>query len=145
MDPKRQIFFQNSKKNCGDLLARIGAAVDGLTYMSETDAPVLMYAGPAAENVAYETILQQAVEERDARVEEVSVDQFFQRSTEIKDWFGEAEKARAKKFLTLKKLLEESLRDLKVFKVGSVRIDIFVVGIDPDGRLMGIRTMAVET
>jgi hypothetical protein len=32
-----------------------------------------------------------------------------------------------------------------VFKVGRVELDIYVVGLDENGNLMGIKTKAVET
>ncbi len=51
----------------------------------------------------------------------------------------------AKRFLELQKLLEESLRDRKVFRQGAIRLDIFTVGIDKDGCLMGVMTKAAET
>ena len=145
MDQKEEIFFQTSKKNSDELLVAIKTAVDSLTYTSESDAEVLAFAGSATDAVSPETILQQAKLERDAPVEEVQFDVFFERLTAVKDWFGEAEKTKAKKFLDIKGLLEKNLRDLKVYRFGNVRIDIFAVGIDPEGRVMGIRTKAVET
>ena len=51
----------------------------------------------------------------------------------------------AKKFLDLQKLLEENLCELKVYKTGTVRLNIFAVGRDQDGRLMGVPAWAVET
>jgi hypothetical protein len=42
-------------------------------------------------------------------------------------------------------LLEGNLRDLRVFKVGRIELDIYVVGINSEGILMGIKTKAVET
>ena len=50
-----------------------------------------------------------------------------------------------KKFLELQKLLEENLRDLKVYKIGRICLAIYVVGIDRDGTLSGVKTEAVET
>ena len=51
----------------------------------------------------------------------------------------------AKRFLELQKLLEENLRELKVFRIGRIQLDIFVVGIDKSGSLIGVSTKAVET
>lgn len=51
----------------------------------------------------------------------------------------------AKKFLELQTLLEENLHDLKVFKLGRIRLDIYAVGIDRNGNPLGIKTQAVET
>ncbi|MFZ1700086.1 MAG: nuclease A inhibitor family protein [Pyrinomonadaceae bacterium] len=122
----------------------IEKATEGLIYVSETDAHVVAFA--AAETTATpETILQHLGIDGDASVEEMSFEAFFDRLSTIKEWHGEREKAKAKKFLALKKLLEKDLRDLTVYRVGRVQIDIYVVGIDAEGRVIGVTTKAVET
>ena len=139
------IFFQKNNKNFETLGEAISAACEGLTYTSETDAPVLPFAGTNTNDVTGETILHQAGLDASAAVEEADFDAFFDRLTTIKDWFGEAEKAKAENFAELKTVLVENLRDRKVFKVGRVQLNIFAVGIDADGCLAGVRTKAVET
>ena len=42
-------------------------------------------------------------------------------------------------------LLKENLRERKVFRIGRIRLEIFAVGLDKDGSLMGVSTYAVET
>ena len=123
----------------------IEKACEGLIYISETDAPVLPFAGSAATDVTREIILQQTGGEAGEPIEEVSIAEFFGRLTAIKDWFGEAEKARAKKFLDLQKLIEENLNLARVFRIGTIRVRIFAVGVDDEGRLIGVSTEAVET
>ncbi len=140
-----QNYFQKNNKNADALFCEIELACEGLVYISETDAPVLAFSGPAANGPTGEIILQQTGGKADAPIDEVEFDAFFGRLTEIKDWFGETEKTRAKKFLDLQRLLEENLRQRKVFRIGRIQLDIFAVGIDDDGRLMGVTTRAVET
>jgi len=140
-----QIFFQNENKNTGELFHQIEQACEGLIYISETDAPFLAFAGPTVDAVTVESILQQTEMASDVTIEERDFGEFFGRLTTIRDWYGEAEKERAKKFLKLQKLLEENLHELKVFRIGRIQLDIFVVGIDKDGYLMGVTTKAVET
>jgi hypothetical protein len=90
-------------------------------------------------------ILQQTRRKSDLPVEEVSFDVFFGRLTAVNDWYGVKEKAMAEKFLGLQKLLEENLRQLKVFKIGKISVDYFAVGIDKNECLVGVTTKAVET
>ena len=78
-------------------------------------------------------------------MEEVLFGDFFGRLTAIKDWFGETEMSKAKRFLALEKLLEKNLRSLKVFRIGEIQVDIYAVGIGTDDRLIGVTTKAVET
>lgn len=123
----------------------LAAACEGLIYISEMDAPVIPFYGSKAETVTGETILRQAGLPADSPVTELSLDAFFGRLTEIREWYGETEKQRAKKFSELQTLLGENLSDPKVFRVGRVQVDIFAVGLDSDGRLAGVTTKAVET
>jgi hypothetical protein len=114
-------------------------------YISETDALVLPFVGQQAQSVSREAVLEQTENVPDSAVEERTFTEFFARLIEIQDWFGDEEKKTAKKYLLLKKLLEKHLKDLKVYKIGKVQIDIYVVGLDAENKLTGITTKAVET
>ncbi len=140
-----QFFFQNENENTRELFHQIEHACEGLIYISETDAPVLTFAGQPTDAVNADVILQYSGMTAEEPVEEREFAEFFDRLTTIRDWYGEAEKARAQKFLELRKLLKENLSELKVFRIGRIRLDIFVVGINTDGCLVGVSTKAVET
>lgn len=140
-----KIFFQKNNKNSEALFRAIEAACEGLIYISETDAPVTaFFAGPADE-VTAEIILQRTGAETRRPASEIGFDRFFGRLTTVKDWHGDVERARAKKFLELQKLLEENLHQRKVFRIGNIRVSIFAVGLDKFGCLTGVTTEAVET
>ncbi len=128
-----------------DLRLQIKKITDGLFYTSETDAEILPFTGKKAQAVTSEEILAQTENEANSPVEEKDFTEFFSRLTEIQDWFGDEEKTAAKKFTDLKDLLEKKLKDLKVFKVGKIQLDIYAVGLDAECNLMGIQTKAVET
>ena len=145
MAEKTQKNFQKTNKNTEQLFRQIEQACDGLLYISETDAPVVAFYGSAARGTTGEIILQQTGSKPEGPAEEVAFDEFFARLTAIRDWFGAREKARAKKFLDLQNLIEENLSDLKVFRIGKIRVRIYAVGVDDEGRLMGVATDAVET
>ena len=100
-----QDFFQNNNKNFDNLTKAISAACEGLIYISEADAPVTTFSGTAANVVSRETILQQTGAPSDAVLEEVTFDGFFARLTENRDWYGDVEKARAKRYAELQALL----------------------------------------
>jgi hypothetical protein len=123
----------------------IEKAAEGLYYISETDAEILPFAGSKAESVTKEEFLKQTQNKSDVPVEERNFDDIFQRLTTISDWFGEEEKRKAEKFAELRDLLVKNLKDLKVFVIGKIQVDIYFVGLDAQGNLMGIQTKAVET
>ncbi len=118
---------------------------ENLVYMSESDAPVEPYCGDKAESVTPENVLAITGNPADAAVEVREVDDFFTYLTEMQDWFGDEEKKTAEKFIALQKILKEDLKDSKVFKIGKIQLDVYMVGLDSDGKLTGAKTKAVET
>lgn len=105
-------------------------ACEGLVYISETDAAV-------------EPFFDEEFSEEN--FEEIGFHEFFKKLTRNREWFGREEKRRAARFAKLRDVLEENLTDLKVYRSGRIKIDIFVVGKDESGRFAGVRTRAVET
>ncbi len=128
-----------------DITQQVKTAVAHLNYMSETDAEILPFVGKQAEAVTIDEIRNQTQTAPDLPIEEKDFTEFFARLTTVQDWFGDEEKASAKKFTDLKNLLEANLRDLSVFKIGKIQIDIYIVGLNGENNLTGIQTKAVET
>jgi hypothetical protein len=116
-----------------------------LIYISETDAEILPFIGEKAEVVDSRTLLKQIGESLDSPAEERDFEDFFRHLIKLRDWFDEEQINIANRFLALKKLLETNLKDLKVINIGRTDIDVYVVGLDTENNLMGIRTKAVET
>ncbi len=124
---------------------RIERIVKGLYYTSETDAEIEPFVGEKAEFVNQEIIILQTGAAADSKIEERNFDEFFSRLTEIQDWFGDEEKKISAKFLQLEKILKAQLKELNVFKIGQIELDIYVVGLDSNSILTGIKTKSVET
>ncbi|MDQ3748287.1 MAG: nuclease A inhibitor family protein [Acidobacteriota bacterium] len=144
--PKKKVLEKQKADFCDDnLTEQIKIAVRGLYYISETDAEIQPFVGKQAKAVSRQEILSQTNKAADSTIEEKDFARFFARLTEIQDWFGDEEKEIAQKFVQLKELLEKNLRDLKVFKIGKIQLDVYVVGLDAKNNLLGIETKAVET
>ncbi len=135
----------SSKMKDAEHLAAIRTAVTGLLFPSETDRPIVPFIGKKVDQVSKEAIISSFGIKKTEAIERVEFEDFFERLTAEKDWFGKREKERAERFRLLKRELQESLSSLEVFRVGRVKIAIFVAGITSDGRLAGVRTEAVET
>ena len=120
-------------------------AAKDLYYVSETDAEITPFVGRISQTVTPEEMLKQTDNAANSVVEQINFSDFFSRLTKIQDWFGDEEKATAHKFVCLREVLENNLRELKVFKIGKIRLDIYVVGLDENDKLLGIKTKAVET
>lgn len=132
-----------SEKN--DFAEKVKQLVKDLYYISETDAEFSVFIGEKAESVSKKEILRQTKNPLEARVEERDFTEFFERLTKIQDWFEKEEIENAEKFGELEKLLRENLIDKKVFKIGEIQLDIYIVGLDAEDNLSGVKTEAVET
>ena len=129
-----------------ELLHVLDQACRDLIFVSEIDAALVPFEGPSAGSITTEIVMNIAkVDGGSVPIEEINADEFFARLTISRDWHGDVQKERAKKFQELVLLLKENLRHLKVFRVGKVRIDIYVIGLAADGRVFGIKTTTVET
>lgn len=120
-------------------------ACKGLFYPSETDAPIVPFFGARTEGGTREKIVRELGLSEGDEVEERPFIEFFSRLTRIQDWFAAPEIENAERFVKLQKLLEGNLKYLTVLRTGRIQIDIYVVGIDSDGNVAGIKTKAVET
>lgn len=145
MDKKDHIFFRAKKKNSGVPLREIARVCDGLVYISETDAPVTPVDLGRSDEIDAETILERAGIRSSSGIGELDARQFFAKLTVVREGSSGSQKARAKKFLVLQQVLEKYLRSLKVYRFGEIRVDILIVGLDHAGRILGVRTNAVET
>ena len=152
MPEKEKNEKKNTEKNQDEKFSesktlenQIKETSEGLFYMSETDAEILPFVGEKVSEITFGQILNQDKYGTDIKIEERDFEEFFKRLTEEQYWFEEEEREDARRFRQLKKLLEDNLRDLKVLRIGEIEIDIYVIGLNKEGRLMGIKTQAVET
>ena len=126
--------------------AALEAAVAGLTYTSEADAPWAAFVWPDAEGApTAEAVKQRGRCTAKSPVAQQSVEELLGPLAEEQDWFEEPEKADAAKYRSLRDLLRERLIDATVFKLGKVKVAVYIVGRAKEGGWAGVRTTAVET
>ena len=137
-------FFEHSEKN-NNLFFQILEDICGpLEYVSETNESVETFIAGKPPSITLKGYLM-ALGIDNGTIEEVKFDEFFLKLTAEKEWHGTAERERAKGFSRLCDLMKKNLEEIRVIRVGRVRIDIYVVGIDVKGRLTGVKTKALET
>ena len=113
--------------------ADLKSAADGLLYPSETDAPFEPFQWPAtAGATAREVVASHAGGET---VEAQLLEDFFADLADTEE---------AVKFANLKALLLKQLAATQVFRVGQVKIVIYIIGQTRSG-WAGLRTESVET
>jgi hypothetical protein len=126
---------------------RIKNACEGLTYISETDAPVVFFNGGSMASPDADSLIQflrsatDVVTRSEPITESSDVDQFFLRY--LRD--GTAKNPVSRAFRLLRSTLHSELDELTLIRIGRVRIAIYILGKDAQGKVMGIQTRAVET
>jgi hypothetical protein len=121
-------------------------ASEGLLYPSESDYPFQYVEwNTGGKRLTKKLIRQLTHQQETAPVKSLSLDDFFRNVTEIKDWYGEEEKADAERFSQLKEILQNNLANIRVFKVGKIEIEAYIVGKTRDGKCAGLSTKVVET
>lgn len=129
------------------LIAELQRLTTGLLWMSETDEPFAVFHWPqqTLADLTEHHLLQLTNHPLDTPIETVDLDAFFAPAILEQAWFGVAERATAKRYRELVALLKQHLAHLKVYRLGRVTIDIYVVGQIGTAVVVGLATKAVET
>lgn len=119
-------------------------AAEGLLFMSEADYPLeVVRLGAHAE--LNQQLLELSGAAAGARVETVSVDEFFRAAVSEPQWKKGEALATARRYQSLVRLLKENLEELRVYKVGQISMAAFILGKSAQGNRLGLKTRVVET
>jgi hypothetical protein len=126
--------------------ARLDQAAQGLLFPSETDAPLIPFFWPDAApgDLTPERLAELAKTPPDQPIKSVKLDTFFRPVTKAEEWHNDEEKAEVEKFKTLVKTIKDTLAEVKVFRVGETKMDVYIVG-KVEGGYAGLKTQVVET
>jgi hypothetical protein len=128
-----------------EIVPLLKEAVAGLTFISETDAPleVVFWPGDATE-LDKKLLAELAQVPMTEKIAVVEIDDFFAEVTAEQDWHNEEEKAEVKRFQQLVELLKTRLQSARAYRVGETRITVYVVG-KVAGGFAGVKTVVVES
>jgi hypothetical protein len=132
-------------KSDEQLCEELREATRGLLFMSESDYPFEVVRWEGGGELSPEHLREVAGQDATATVEERTVADFFRVAAGEQEWKGEAELALAKRYQSLARLLEEKLKDVRVYRVGKRNISVYVVGLSEEGNWLGVSTRVVET
>lgn len=145
-----------------DAMDALEAAVAGVTYPSESDYPwvVVGFAEAAPVNVGNVKQMIAGVyvpHEGEAALADRTVElrtlaQLLDPLTTPQDWWEDYNFMVAAQYDQIRSVLESKLVDIKVFRIGEKQgnvlqgaVDIYVLGATPDGDVVGMWTVSVET
>lgn len=134
------------KKLSGErLLTALEDACQGLIFISETDSEVAPVFCDGQRINSFVEFLKDQKLPADAPIEQKPAEDFFERLTTDRDWHQKEEKKTVRRFGKLRKVIFDNLDEVTLFRIGRIRIDIYVLGFDATGNVAGIRTRSVET
>lgn len=122
---------------------RFDQLAEGLLFMSETDAPLTYYELDPERSWQWPPstggqFLQLIGEDTATHVEKLSPEKFFRD-------LGPGNEDREDQVAALHGAMKEELKNLEGFRVGEIQINIFLLGQDGSGKVLGLRTLSVET
>src|SRR5215510_13892791 len=114
---------------------------EGLLFMSETDAPLDYYELDSERSRQWPPstggqFLQLIKEDPGTHVEKLAPEKFF-RDLRL------GNEDREDQVAALEKAMTGELRNLEGCRVGEIQIQIFVLGTDDSGRVVGLQTLSV--
>lgn len=133
-----------------EVLAKLREATAGLLYMSESDEPFEVVSWPGGEAKTggesdEKTVLKLTGHKPRTPIKQMTLEAFFEDLTQEQDWHGAEEKADVRKYRRLLELVRKYLADPKVYRLGTVQVEIYILGRTRAGAWAGVKTKAVET
>jgi glucose dehydrogenase len=68
----------------------------------------------------------------------LTVDDFFAIAAQEEDWHAQDERETVQRFHNLVSILKQNLSQLQVYRVGSIDIDAYIVGVTDGGEWAGL-------
>lgn len=137
MDDKKKLTAEQIEL----LKKELSAKVENLLFPSETDFPIKTVSFSGVQDI--QTTLK--AEEPEIALTEINFDEFSVMYGTQKDWQNPLQREFAKEFGDALRLMSEQLQNTEVFRFGTVRANIYVVGQANDSDWVGLKTTIVET
>lgn len=127
------------------LKAQLGEVAQGLLFPSETDAPFVFFYWHNVQDITPEKLLLITRNKKGTPVEEVPFQQFFEPVTREAEWMDDEERIITRRFQDMSGALTDLLTNVRVFRVGAMDIDVYIIGKTQHGASAGLCTKIVET
>ncbi|MCY7349103.1 MAG: nuclease A inhibitor family protein [Cytophagaceae bacterium] len=136
------------KSNNFSLKETVEPLLVDLYYPSESDEPiefVELNLPPEAEPLNERSAGEFLAQKSRRQVDELEVEEFFAPVVDVEEWFTDEERQAAERFTQVREILQQHLKDFKVFKIGYNERDLYLLGLTPEGQRVGLKTKVTET
>lgn len=123
------------------------AACAGLLMPSESDEPFEIFVWPDASELPISStqLLQLMGQSEDTLVESTALDDLFAKIAFEQEWHDDVQQEQVPRFQALLETINTQLSQVQVFRVGTINIDVLIVGLLSSGEIGGVKTKLVET
>jgi len=118
-------------------------ASQGLLMPSESEYPFEIFTWKNVE-LTPEKILELTNYPPATSIEQVELDYFFRNVAKEKDWHDDIQKENVAKFQNLVQVIKDNLAELRVYRIGTIEVNVYIVGKTNDG-VAGLATKVIET
>ncbi len=124
----------------------LNQASQGLLMPSESEYPFEVFIWKDVVEFTPEKILELTNYSPATSIEEVELDYFFRNVASEKDWHDNIPKENVAKFQNLVQVIKDNLVEIRVYRIGTIEISIYIVGKTNDGDgVAGVATKVIET
>jgi|GEM_PF-1633023 len=128
-----------------ELITHLELASKDLLWLSEAEYPLQIIYWHSADDFNENTLLQRHDYSADTKIGIQEFHSFFDPVTKSEPWQNETEQLEVRKFQTIVDLLAQNLTDIRVYLLGEVEIDVYVLGKTQDKAIAGLTTKIVRT
>jgi Nuclease A inhibitor-like protein len=132
-------------KSAEQLLIELKQATDGLLFISESDYPFQPVRWSTQTELTPDDVRHLASHDENAPIETQSVNDFFRAAASQATWKNAQQLAVARRYQALVGWLQDNLTDIRVYRIGRIQIDVYIVGRSATGNWVGLQTRVIET
>jgi hypothetical protein len=118
-------------------------ASQGLLMPSESEYPFEVFVWKDVE-LTPQKILELTNCPPETSIEQVELDYFFHNVATEEDWQDRIQREDVTKFKNLVQVLKDNLAEIRVYQIGSIEVNVYIVGKTKDG-VAGLTTKMIET
>ncbi|MFD2160879.1 nuclease A inhibitor family protein [Paradesertivirga mongoliensis] len=115
----------------------------GVMMMSETDYPFEYFS--LAEDDHNENNIFIYSNRLNGPVEIISLEYLFRNMMKVYSDSSDEEEESAERFQNLMNVLNAELRSVKVYRIGIMKVEVYIAGISLEGVVEGLKTRLIET
>lgn len=127
------------------LIEELSAICEGLMWVSESDYPWQITAWQSENNISSEILRDYYRYDPETKVSIETLSSFLKHATIKQEWQDEIERRDTQGYQNLYSWLKKNLKDVQVFLVGEIEIDVYILGKSNNNTVVCLSTKIVET